>query len=793
LRLVYIKVKNFATYADADVDFQKFAYPLFVAGKTGAGKTTLIVDALTAALYGAAYGQERSTKNVIRAGAPNSYVELHFEVDGVIYKIHRTFYSSRHPSSVVLEEMVGSAWRIIAEGDRTVSEEIMKLVKLDYDTMLNSVIVRQGDVLSFVNMDPAERRDLLLNIFNLHFEKVYNKAKEKLDSTTLELKDIERRIRDAEEKVSREGELNAQIQKCQERLDNLKAQERGLNAQKVTIQKEIEISYTNISEIESKLKLIMEKENQLKELSKQREKLEKEMTNLNKIISKYTEHQLNMVEELRKELIQYWQLKGELEKLRVEASRLSDLHVKQKKLKSTQEELKPFLDKRLDNEKDNLQSLINEKYSELGQLKSKLQSVREYSKIVDNAEAECPICHRPLDAVMRQNLISHFQLEEQKISEELRMAEFQLRELRKQLNLVEKNIKRRDELITTIKNLEESLKGFNEDKLYELNQGIEVKTNELKNLEEKIRISTGVDPVNAEMVLTEMKEASRAMTSVSEIKNNLSETSQKIKNLENEIAKKQEIERKHIQEKAKLERLRSQLDMIDEQLAIISKEIGSFEESIKHMTRELSEIKNLKEQLKELQRQQKNLQLDQAAYAVLTEIFSPSHLPLRLLQEHVRIISQYAKHYVKVFSPDMDIEIDLLHEQKKPERAKIEIKVMANSYVRPFDTYSGGETTLVGFAVRLAIGRALAEMLAGTRRPRFLIIDEGFGPLDEGLRSKVADSLLELYSTKEYEQIIVISHQLDLKSHPAFQAVLEIEKGDDNISRIKQLEERLVT
>ena len=190
MKLLYIKVRNFATYADEEIDFRKLTYPLFVAGNTGAGKTTLIVDALTAALYGAAYGQEKYNKNVIRTGATSSYVELHFEVDGIIYKIRRTFYSSRRSSAVILEEAIGSAWRIIAEGDKAVNEKIMQLVKLDYDTMLNSVIVRQGDVLKFVNMDPAERRDLLLNIFNLHFEKAYNIAKEGLDKATLELKDL---------------------------------------------------------------------------------------------------------------------------------------------------------------------------------------------------------------------------------------------------------------------------------------------------------------------------------------------------------------------------------------------------------------------------------------------------------------------------------------------------------------------------------------------------------------------------------------------------------------------------
>lgn len=71
-----------------------------------------------------------------------------------------------------------------------------------------------------------------------------------------------------------------------------------------------------------------------------------------------------------------------------------------------------------------------------------------------------------------------------------------------------------------------------------------------------------------------------------------------------------------------------------------------------------------------------------------------------------------------------------------------------------------------------------------TKRPRFLIIDEGFGPLDGELRQKVADALLSLYP-EEYQQIIVISHHEDLRSHPSFRTVVEVYKNDEGISNIQ--------
>ena len=79
----------------------------------------------------------------------------------------------------------------------------------------------------------------------------------------------------------------------------------------------------------------------------------------------------------------------------------------------------------------------------------------------------------------------------------------------------------------------------------------------------------------------------------------------------------------------------------------------------------------------------------------------------------------------------------------------------------------------------------LAELYARTKHPRFLIIDEGFGPLDEELRQKVAEALARLYETREYEQIVVISHQEDLRTHPVFKTILEITKDISGLSQVR--------
>ncbi|MCR8433652.1 MAG: hypothetical protein NDP24_05450, partial [Crenarchaeota archaeon] len=91
------------------------------------------------------------------------------------------------------------------------------------------------------------------------------------------------------------------------------------------------------------------------------------------------------------------------------------------------------------------------------------------------------------------------------------------------------------------------------------------------------------------------------------------------------------------------------------------------------------------------------------------------------------------------------------------------------------------------FAIRLAIGELITQIFSITRRPKFLIIDEGFGMLDEENRELVANAIVRLQEEGIYEQIIVISHQQDLREHPAFRTIIEISKDSQNVSRISRI------
>lgn len=89
------------------------------------------------------------------------------------------------------------------------------------------------------------------------------------------------------------------------------------------------------------------------------------------------------------------------------------------------------------------------------------------------------------------------------------------------------------------------------------------------------------------------------------------------------------------------------------------------------------------------------------------------------------------------------------------------------------DRFSGGESDLVHLALRIAVGRLLAQR-SGAPELRFLALDEVFGSLDADRRDAVLGALHGL--TGIYAQVLLITHQESMRD--ALDAVLEVVEDD---------------
>ena len=101
-----------------------------------------------------------------------------------------------------------------------------------------------------------------------------------------------------------------------------------------------------------------------------------------------------------------------------------------------------------------------------------------------------------------------------------------------------------------------------------------------------------------------------------------------------------------------------------------------------------------------------------------------------------------------------------------------------NGAVREYETYSGGESFRIDFAIRIALSR-LVSLRSGVRSP-ILFIDEGFGSQDQIGQDRLREAIQEVSNSENYKfkKIIVITHLDSLKE--SFGVALEVRKSENS-------------
>ena len=95
-----------------------------------------------------------------------------------------------------------------------------------------------------------------------------------------------------------------------------------------------------------------------------------------------------------------------------------------------------------------------------------------------------------------------------------------------------------------------------------------------------------------------------------------------------------------------------------------------------------------------------------------------------------------------------------------------------NGAVREYETYSGGESFRIDFAIRIALSR-LVSLRSGVRSP-ILFIDEGFGSQDTMGQERLIEVIQSI--SEDFEKIIVITHIDSMKEN--FNQQIEISKTE---------------
>ncbi len=130
-----------------------------LAGENGAGKSALL-DAITWALWCKSRAKRDDELLRLGPGGDEMTVELTFGLGEQTYRVLRRRKAGKRGSTLLdFQIRDDERWRTITEsGVRLTQKKIERVLRLDYDTFVNSAFLRQGRADEFTVKPPSERK-----------------------------------------------------------------------------------------------------------------------------------------------------------------------------------------------------------------------------------------------------------------------------------------------------------------------------------------------------------------------------------------------------------------------------------------------------------------------------------------------------------------------------------------------------------------------------------------------------------------------------------------------------------
>jgi exonuclease SbcC len=782
--LRYMELRNYRKFRQASLEFPDGVVGIL--GSNGSGKSTLM-EALAWALYG---NEKSITRDGRKEGVRSSFaglnddcsVLLEFEIAGDHYRLYRAMKGK----SQTMEAQLIVNGKQLAKTDKGVTEEIRRILGMDYKSFFISVFARQKELNALSSLSAAERGKVVRRmlgiesltktveeidrdrkavqdrLFGMQQDLVAADGSKRSDSIRGELSEMARTMAEVRGDLeSMQTALATQQREVssamahREILIGLEEKHSKLQAEAIANRKEQEAARFNVHRAQERIKGLVAKQKEMAALAPDHEayeELSRRKDSLDSQSQAFERRRMLSIQRSDAE-IKLNKAKKELEEREQAAVACLDstkrLQVVEESIIKTMEERDSFRERSRSLEAD-----IKRLVAESDEKRKKLEEIRRLGP-----ESECPTCERKL-CDQHSFLLNKLERELSELASKVEQDKAGLaaskQELEQRTLKMDALERRRREMRLKCDDevrAQEALRSTREKassvelELGNLTQALAALEIQDYSEDEHAKVKRGLQELRSRWeryrtLKVEMEGLSRWKEELNSWEAKLSELDVEGRGIEAKVDSLgyKEGERKRAQSELdalleKKDRLSSQVAQSDKRLERLKTEEAARLAALEDLERREKDAEELTKQLEEqsdLSRAMRDFRESMMARVVPTL----SELSSRLFEELTD--GKY---------PGMELDPDY------------EVSIFDRGEKYAISRFSGGEADLANLCLRLAISKVIAERAGSALN--FLILDEIFGSQDQGRKRNIMEAFGQL--SKQFSQILLITHIEDVK------------------------------